>query len=179
VFVRTHFPTPPRIAELYRSVARQVHVGEQYRWLAAIAEAQRWSGVELSMTRFENAPPLQALIFGDDGVLRQTEEAELFRYWSFPLLHVAKEQMARTAERHGFLDVLSQRWFCFTPVLDKPCGYCRPCRLAYREEVDFAHPALAWAARNVRRGRRLSRTDVRDKLRERLGRAVDSAAARR
>jgi hypothetical protein len=171
IFVRTHFPTPSHLDELYRSIAREVHVGEQYLWLAGLGEARGWSGVELSMTRFENAPPLQRLIFTADGRLNESRAAQLFRYWTFPLLDVAKEEMAREAERHGFIDLLLQRWFCFRPVLAKPCGRCRPCRLAYRGGVEFANPALALV---VEKGRRARAAGTRRTARKAVGRTLTS-----
>lgn len=144
VHVRTQFRAPPELVRAHEDLARRVHVGDQYLWLAAAAESLNWQGVELAMERYEGGPsPLQCLIFDESGRLNDSRDAQLFRYWSFPVLHLTKAQMRDLAQEHGFLDLLLQRWFCFTPVAGRACGLCRPCRLAHREGVSFSPPAVA------------------------------------
>jgi hypothetical protein len=155
VHVRTHFPPVPELVRAHEELAGRAHVGDQYLWLAAAAEALGWQGVELAMERYEGgASPLQRLLFDESGRLRSSPDARLFRYWSFPVLHLTKAQMRDLAQEHGFLDLLLQRWFCFTPVAGRPCGLCRPCRLAHREGVRFVHPAAARTSQLLRVVRR-------------------------
>jgi 7-cyano-7-deazaguanine synthase len=173
VHIRSDFPVPVEVDRLYAQVRARVHIGTQYRWLAAVGQALGWEGVELSMERYEDGPsPLQRLIFDEAGVLNGSAEAQLFRCWSFPVLHLSKTDMADIAREQGFLDLLALRWFCHYPLAGKPCGVCRPCRLAYRSDgVDFANPVLA-KARGVLtklRGRSVRRFAWR--LRRRAARA--------
>ncbi len=145
VRIRSDFPLPVEVEKLYADVGARVHIGSQYRWLAAVGQALGWDGVELSMERYDDGPsPLQRLIFDERGVLNGSAAAGLFRCFSFPVLHLSKGDMADIAREHGFSDLLSLRWFCHYPLLGKACGVCRPCRLAYQADgVDFANPALA------------------------------------
>jgi hypothetical protein len=154
VHVRTHFAPTPQMAAQHVALGRQVHVGSQYLWLAAVAEAQGWQGAELCMARYETPPALQRHLFDQGGRLRDVEGAELFRFWSFPLLEVSKAEMAERAAERGFLDLLRRRWFCFTPLGNRPCGACRPCRLAHREDVRFANPLAVRARDGLRAVRR-------------------------
>jgi hypothetical protein len=161
VHVRTHFSISRELVTAHDLIAGRIHIGSQYLWLAAAAEALDWYGVELSLERWEEGlSPLQRVVFDERGELNGSPESQLFRYWSFPVLHLTKNEMAGIAREHGFLDLLSSRWFCHIPFRGKPCGLCRPCRLAHREGVRFANPSLARARlvwRAVRRGEGPSR----------------------
>jgi 7-cyano-7-deazaguanine synthase len=148
VHLRTEVPVRPEVMALYSRIAAQVHIGTQYAWLAAAGEAFGWQGVELAMERYVDGPSqLQRLIFDDRRQLNDTPEAQLFRFYSFPVLHLTKAEMAAAARVHGFDDLLALRWFCHTPLGGKACGLCRPCRLAYSDGVDFASPTAAKARR--------------------------------
>jgi 7-cyano-7-deazaguanine synthase len=162
VHVRTEFPVPSEVAERYELLARQIHVGSQYLWLAAAGEALGWQDVEICFTRWENGDGRQRIVFDEHGELNGSRESELFRYYSFPVLQTTKAEMAGIARRGGYYDLLSLRWFCFVPVGGKPCGRCPPCRLTYREGVDFANPVAArvrdtWRYGKVRQARQALR----------------------
>jgi 7-cyano-7-deazaguanine synthase len=101
---------------------------------------------------------MNKVVFTDErGTLSDAPESQLFKYWSFPVLHVTKAQMADIARENGFYDLLVQRWFCHRPVLRKPCGRCHPCKLANRDGVRFAHPVVVSAERILRRARSVLR----------------------
>jgi len=51
----------------------------------------------------------------------------LFRYFSFPLIEVTKQEMSEVAEKKGWSDIMHMTWFCRRPVNGKPCGFCGPC----------------------------------------------------
>jgi hypothetical protein len=181
ILVRTHFTPSPRLVGLYQSIATRARIGEQYLWLAAVAEARGWSGVEMSLERSEGGmEPFERLVFVGDGHLGRSEPAELFRFWSFPVHHLTKKDMAAEAERQGFLDLLNGRWFCFTPVRGKPCGRCHPCRMAYRADIEFANPALALAARSARHARNARKAGARQTVRKVLAArtGIDAVAGR-
>lgn len=136
------------LKDRYEALKARCHIGSQYYWLALIAEDQGWEKTELCIQRFTYPSPLQKIIFDDllgpQPRLKDFWEAELFKYWSFPVLNITKHEMRQVAEEHGFTDILFKRWFCFHPVGGKCCGTCRPCKLAKEEEavegVDFASP---------------------------------------
>jgi hypothetical protein len=166
MFLDSDYPPSPAQREIHRSIRARTPIGSQYLMLAAVAEAQGWRGVEICMERVPGGPSWwNQMIFDRPGVLNDSREAELFRYWSFPLIDVSKTDMRDVAQQHGFLDLLLQRWFCFDPLNGKPCGRCHPCRHVHLEGVDFASPQLArarsLARRATRKVHRLSGVPVR------------------
>lgn len=97
----------------------------------------------------------EKLVFAAPGQLNGSPEARLFRYWSFPVIDVTKEQMRDIARENGFYGLLLQRWFCFDPLLGRPCGRCHPCSLALHDELTFARPTVVRARTAARRVRRI------------------------
>ncbi|PXX90739.1 hypothetical protein DIT71_09335 [Marinobacter vulgaris] len=148
IFLRSDFLDNHELKERFDFLKRQTRIGSQYYWLALIAENQKWDSVELSLERFQCPSVLQKLIFkdieGERPTLNNSWEAELFKYWSFPLITTTKTQMKQIAKDHDFYDILLKRWFCFNPVKGKCCGTCKPCELAMEEGategVEFIHP---------------------------------------
>jgi 7-cyano-7-deazaguanine synthase len=159
VFLRSDFPDNYELKDRFNFLKKQTRIGSQYYWLALIAENEKWNSVELSMERYQSPSGLQKVIFngieGERPTLNDSWEAELFKYWSFPLLTTTKSQMKQIAKDHGFFDILLKRWFCFRPIRGKCCGTCRPCELAIAERatdgLEFIHPAEVAARKFVRR----------------------------
>ena len=143
VVVAKQFPVPDKLTELWNEIDTRMHVGVQYLWLAAVADALGWSGVELSVERHVPAPTsLHAVVQAAHDGSFDVPGSELFKYWSFPLLEVTKDDMADSARQHGFLDLLQQSWHCHTPIVGRPCGRCRPCRLAHPASKNPINPAV-------------------------------------
>ncbi|MCF6743611.1 hypothetical protein E9529_04860 [Blastococcus sp. KM273128] len=157
VLASDHAPEA-RDAEIGHRLLHETSMGTQYLWLSGPAAALGWSGVELCIERYESGlSDWQRRVFDDPGRLNGSPESELFRFWSFPVMHLTKEEMREVARAHGFLDLLVLRWSCFRPLDGRPCGRCRPCRLTQDEEVRFANPVLVAArdlARKTRKGLR-------------------------
>jgi hypothetical protein len=155
MFLDSDYPPSAAQSEIHRSIRARTPIGSQYLMLAGVAEARGWLGVEICMERVPGGPSgWNQLIFERPGVLNGSREAELFTYWSFPVINMSKEDMRDVAKQHGFLDLLLQRWFCFDPLNGKPCGRCHPCRHVHPEGVDFANPQLARARSLARRASR-------------------------
>lgn len=154
-----HRPTSWQRAA-FDAIRARAHLGTQYLALAGVAETQGWRDVEVSVERYTSPDGLSAwsrMLMDSPGVLGQRPEAQLLKYWSFPVMHLTKEDMGQIAAQEGFLDLLRLRWFCHDPVGEKACGRCRPCRLANRDAVDFAPPALSLAREALREVRRAVR----------------------
>jgi hypothetical protein len=149
-------PPAPADAAIGDRLLRETTMGTQYAWLSGPAAALGWSGVELCIERYDSGlSDWQRRIFDEPGRLNGSPESELFRFWSFPVLHLTKEEMRELARTHGFLDLLLERWSCFRPLDGRPCGRCRPCRLTEEEGVRFANPVLVGVrdlARKTRKG---------------------------
>lgn len=156
ILLKSDFPEVQELKERYISMRNRFHVAKQYYWLALIAENQQWTSVELCMERFPAPSDLQYAIFndieGENPTLNDSWEAELFKYWYFPLITTRKTEMKTFAEKHGFIDILQKRWFCLRPVRGKCCGICRPCKMAIEakatDNVEFISP-LETAARKL------------------------------
>ena len=148
VVVAEQHPPRPELTALWTSLRRRVPLGVQYLWLAELAEALDWRGVELCIEKHPGGPgPWERAVFDAPGSLNDSPEAALFARWSFPVIGLTKEDMGALARRHGFYDVLVQRWFCQDPLMGRACGRCRPCSLANRDGVDFAPAPLVLARR--------------------------------
>lgn len=158
IYNRADFPVPSHIQRAFEKIRRKVHIGSQYQWLAAVAEALGWKDVEMCLhLEAAGTAPWKDLVFAEwpSPELRDSEEAQLFRYWSFPLLHLTKTEMLEEARRHGFEDILRMRWFCHRPVGSLACGRCAPCRQARQEQatlgVKFAPAPILWLHRTLER----------------------------
>lgn len=151
-------PPAPQDAAIGERLRRETSMGTQYVWLSGPARSLGWSGVELCIERYESGlSDWQRRIFAEPGVLNGSPESELFRFWSFPVIHLTKDEMREVARSAGFLDLLLLRWFCFRPLLGRPCGRCRPCRLTHREGVRFANPVLVAVRDLVRKTAKAAR----------------------
>lgn len=157
VYLRSDFPVLPEVVALHAQVASDLHLGSQYLWLPSIAQALDWDGVELSIERLADTVGLIPYLQDEHGRRGTRPGAELFSRFSFPVLHLTKADMAGIAREHGFLDLLSLRWFCHDPLGDKPCGRCRPCRYARWEGQRPANRTAVRTRRALRAGRRLVR----------------------
>lgn len=139
VHVRSDYEVPDTVNEAFARVAARVTVGSQYIWLAAVAIANGWQDVEIGMHRWESERPFTDLAFSGQVCAHPTiadpDVRLLLSPWSFPLLSLSKRDMAAIAEREGFLDILSLRWFCHRPIAGRPCGFCVPCVDARQERA--------------------------------------------
>ena len=152
VAIQDQYPARQELADLWESINSRARLGAQYLWLASVAEALDWRGVELSLEAYPGGmAEFEHLVFDAPGRLNDSPEAALFSRFTFPVMHLTKREMGDIAREHGFYDILMQRWFCQDPVGGKACGHCRPCRLANRDGVDFAGPVAVLATRVWRR----------------------------
>lgn len=51
----------------------------------------------------------------------------LFGNMFFPIFDITEETMRDEIHRWGYDDVMSNIWFCFSPINNEPCGLCHPC----------------------------------------------------
>ncbi|MCV2490722.1 hypothetical protein OF117_15285 [Geodermatophilus sp. YIM 151500] len=158
-------PSPADVALGQAIRGRGVKLGDQYVWLAGPAAALGWSGVELAVPGEAEPAPWETVVFDEPGRLGRNPEAGLFRFWSFPLIGVTKEEMREIARDHGFLDLLLLRWSCHDPVGDRPCGRCHPCGLALPDGLHLAPRSVVQAratGRSLRRSVARARVALRD-----------------
>lgn len=157
VHVRDQFPPGPHLCALHDRIAAKERIGTQYVWLAAAAEQLHWEGVELCVEQHTDGQGLTPYLRGPDGGPSRLPGAELFGAFTFPVLHLTKDDMRELARFHRFLDLLLLRWFCHDPLGGRPCGSCRPCQLATWDGVQPAPAALVTARRAARTAARRAR----------------------
>jgi hypothetical protein len=146
----------PEISAALRTVRSRLYIGSQYEWLALFCKQHRLSDIELSVHVDDKVQALLAPFVracDQDGGYRSYRmdpchadkpEYALFRYFSFPLFQIDKQQMARVAEREGWSRIMEMTWFCHRPLRGRPCGACAPCVYTIEE-------GLAWRVPRSRR----------------------------
>lgn len=73
------------------------------------------------------------------------EFQRLFGRFEFPITDLTKQEMGEIARDQGFHHLMEKTWFCASPALGSPCGYCAPCRSA--RETGMEHrvgPLRSW-----------------------------------
>jgi len=144
------------ISSKYKQLKSIAPLGTQYPVLAKFALMHGLNDVELSiaMTDTWTSRHLRDAcirvddpIIGEYRVLKPDTDSDapisLFRYFTFPTLHISKEDMMRVSRENDMLDILDKSWFCHTPYNGKPCGVCSPCLLAVDEGMNFRLPLIA------------------------------------
>lgn len=138
------FDAPEDIKSQYDEIAAHYHIGSQYLWLAAFSKVKHIHDLELSAekTNYDGIwmgllVPL--LVKDGDGYkidlsLDYEKKFGLFAGFRFPLLDYYKEDMEAEAKEYGFYDILTCSWFCHFPIMNKPCGVCRPCQMAMKSK---------------------------------------------
>ncbi len=137
------------ITEAWHSICKKSHIGTQYDWLARFAKNKK--GIELCTEADGNThnaiktcgklKKITSDVIGIYYVLDFSESTRelstLFGNFHFPLLNKSKIDMKRETENSGYIDIMNKTWFCHTPVKDKPCGICVPCKVAIKNGMSY------------------------------------------
>lgn len=138
----------PEVSAAYDRIRKQMFMGIQYKTLGWLADTT--PGLELCIHRddkaFEIIETLGAVRTKQNagGEYAQVDPAQspedlvtLFGAFHFPLLDMTKLDMKAEAEKHGFIDLMNETWFCFSPIDNKPCGLCNPCKYTIEEGMAY------------------------------------------
>jgi hypothetical protein len=153
---KDEFDASEEVRAYYKQFSDQYKIGTQYLWLAAFSKAKKIRGLELSIEKddYTNSWLEQLIPYmvddGDGYTVRTTgdpgDKLRLFSDFRFPLLDLDKGAMEIIAQKHGFINILRHSWFCHNPVLNMPCGICRPCKLSlkggHRHQYTMPHIAF-------------------------------------
>lgn len=154
----THRRDIPKSELRFKQVSalkKQMHVGQQYFWLANYAETFPADvSFELSVMKHEFVKENLSKYFGENAVGSGADcriidnpsipELTAFSKFRFPILHVTKQEMLSIAKAEGFAEILLNCWSCHRPTFfgKKPCGVCNPCKLCiengFLEQFDKA-----------------------------------------
>lgn len=149
-FSRQDIPVDQNITQKYTNLREKAVLGIQYEWLARLAKAKKISPLELSVhvddkahrflkdyTVRKHEDEIGDYYALDSGRLRPDQsDLALFSYFRFPILEWSKKQMRQFAADRGVLDIMLSTWFCFTPIRNRPCGVCNPCRYSLAEGMN-------------------------------------------
>lgn len=149
----------PHFHDAWEEVKKLGRVGSQYPILASFAEQRGIDRLELGIQKhradgFSIAGMLSPFLEGIEtpaGVSSGLPENvpypfNLFARFVLPLVDLTKHDMRRLCRRWEMEAVMDLTWFCFDPVLGRPCGACQPCRVAISEgfggRVGLLGPAI-------------------------------------
>ena len=158
-----NIPKNEGITQSYKVLSSQSHLGSQYDWLARYCEYNNISALELCI---HNDDTVEGFIKNDVTLVdenidkyyilnNETTQPELsiFSYYHYPLFDMTKLDMERCAQKSGFGHIMEETWFCHSPIGNKPCGMCNPCKYTKEEGL----------------GRRVPNPTVFMKVRRKLG----------
>ena len=154
----THFVSDQIHADLnitakYEQLLEISPLGSQYPLLAMYAQMHGYDDLEMCVASTDSwtsrhlrdvCERVEDPVIGEYRRIKYDIEDDapisLFRYFIFPTLHITKVDMLHIAKENGFYDILNMSWFCHTPYNNKPCGMCKPCKLAITEGMAFRLP---------------------------------------
>jgi len=131
------------ITEAYKRIKRECHIAQQFEFLAFFCKDWGINDMELSIEEDGNKESRiysfisAAVTKSSDYSSSLTKEVcdtpfgkdlfELFKYYSFPIIHTSRADMIRIAKELNYEELLAMTWSCATPFRGKPCGFCNPC----------------------------------------------------
>jgi len=142
---KTSWAADEEITKTYEKMLETDFFGSQYDWLARFAKEHK--GIELSVHQDDKAILLinkygklkkaHNEISGETYVLDQENSTAdictLFGHFHFPLAQYTKLDMKDYYLKNGYAAVMDKTWFCHSPINNKPCGMCNPCKYTIEE----------------------------------------------
>lgn len=139
----------------YKRLFAKYTLGSQYEWLSRFSRLV--PGIELCVEKSELGRVYNCLqqngrfIKISEGTVsyyivdKENSSPDLVKifgnyHFPHPLFETTKLQMVDIYKQWGFEQVMSQTWFCHTPINNKPCGLCTPCMAAMLEGLSYRLP---------------------------------------
>ena len=131
--------------EAYSRIRENDFIGSQYVWLGAFAQNNK--GVEMSIHKDDKAMNVilkygklklvQDEIIGDYYIVdKDCCPNDIVKLWGnlhFPLAYITKIEMKNYYKKEGYQQIADKTWFCYSPINNKPCGQCNPCKYTIEE----------------------------------------------
>jgi hypothetical protein len=150
-FSVSQIPEDPEITNAFNAIKSTRFIGRQYDWLARYCKYRGIGNLQLCIHEDDKAAVVVAPFLSKEtpdnelAVLADqplgSNEHMIFKWFEFPILKLTKTDMAKIAEQHGWKDVMEKTWFCHSPLNEKPCGRCNPCRYTIEEGLAWRIPA--------------------------------------
>ena len=145
-----------KIIESLKKVNESVHLGTQYEWLANYCETYNINNLELGFERDHTSKKniyIKDLLiehrfsgidsFKTDPKKIKHEAFPLFKNFEWPLYEISRQDMIINAKKYKFYDIMHLTWFCHNPILNKPCGFCNPCRDVVHYGFSYRLPLIS------------------------------------
>jgi 7-cyano-7-deazaguanine synthase len=140
------------ITEAFYRLQKLTGIGSQYDWLSRFAKL--CNGLEMCLERSESGRAYKC--FREYGNMKKNTEGDitycqvdiekpdpdflkvfgLFRF-PLPLFELTKIEILEEYKKLGFAETINKTWFCHTPVKNKACGVCNPCKSVIKEGLAF------------------------------------------
>ncbi len=146
VIEETDIPRDRDIEEAYGRLKKEGSLGSQYDWIARYARHHQVEGLYYSPVKpLSDSSKFRACIESNGGILQETNSVgrrvftidrekstddlkQIFGDFNLSETYdMTKQEEEKALREMGFTDLMEKTWFCHTPVLGHPCGYCHPC----------------------------------------------------
>lgn len=145
-------PENDAITAAYKKLSEAVSVGTQYIYLAKYAIDHPY--VEVGVKRSEGEHTGIGDTIKKFGALKSdgkgswildaeksTPECNLvLGNFSYPIVKITEHEMVDMIKEWGCDDIMSNIWFCHSPINGKPCGICSPCEQKIEGRMEFLLP---------------------------------------
>ena len=139
-------PRDSEVEEAYGKLKAEGGLGSQYDWIARYARRADVKGLYYSPVKpLSDSSKFRSCIEANGGYTeiknsvgrsvfvidpeRSTRELKLV-FGDFNLsetFDMTKQDEEKALREMGYGNLIEKTWFCHTPVLGRPCGYCHPC----------------------------------------------------
>jgi len=127
----------------WRNIKNKRHIGAQYKWLASFCKEQKIKDIELCIDKSTNKNNFDKTLTFHLTKNPVSENYQIiFHFFSLPLIHTSKKEIAKISNAHNWTSILEETWFCHRPFYIPlygllPCGGCNPCLFTIEE--GFGH----------------------------------------
>ncbi len=145
------------VTEAYQRLNEKYSIGSQFDWLARFANL--FPGAEMCSEKSHARGYICLIEKGNmvkvsEGKLsylvvdKKGSHPDVYKifgnyHFPYPLIETTKMEMVELYKQMGFEHTMSTTWFCHTPINNKPCGACSPCKAVIEEGLTFRMPNSA------------------------------------
>ncbi|MFB6317274.1 hypothetical protein [Saccharicrinis sp. FJH54] len=143
------------ISHSYERLRQKTAIGPQYDWLARFAKNNY--GLELSVEKSDLGKTVNCIKnYGEINLISNGEvqyyeldkdksDPDLINvmgsfHFPYPMFDITKQDMLKEYKTMGLEEVMLMTWFCHTPINNKPCGICHPCKTVIADGLSYRIP---------------------------------------
>lgn len=150
-YVEDDLTISKEIEESSQHIKSLTKMGSQHDWLAQFCNNHNLKNVEMSLDKNANINSFTHFLVTNYTQIdyNNTNNKELyntidviFKYFSFPIIHLSKQEMNIISKSNNWENIMNLTWFCHKPKKNKPCGKCVPCTTAIQKQMSFRIPLI-------------------------------------